>query len=118
MIDMVSHDPGPMAFHGTSPSALDSDSLYYRARGASVDLHIMPKREGAELAISGQILPRPGFDSPLAKFNVEILNHARVVASAALNREGVFQFSGLSCGVYHMRVSNGEWKIAVFGITA
>ncbi len=118
MIDMVSHDPGPVAFQGTSPSALESDSLYYRARGASVDLHIMPKREGADLAICGRILPRPEFDSSVAKLNVEILNHTRVLASAAPNRDGVFQFNGLSCGVYHMHVSNGEWKIAVFGITA
>ena len=118
MIDMVSHDPGAIAFHGTSPSALDSDSYYYRARGASVDLHITPRREGSDLAISGQILPRPGFDFPLAMLNVEILNHARVVATAAPDPDGVFQFSGLSCGMYHMRVSDGEWKIAVFGITA
>lgn len=118
MIDMVSHDPGAIAFHGPSPSALDSDSFYYRARGASVDLHITPRREGTDLAISGQILPRPGFGTPLAKLNVEILTHARVVASAAPNPEGAFRFSGLSCGMYHMRVSNGEWKIAVFGITA
>ncbi len=118
MIGMVSHDPGPIAFQAASPSALDSDSLYYRARGASVDLHIRPKREGADLAITGQILPRPGFDCPIAKLNVEILSHACVVASTAPDREGVFQFVGLSSGVYHMRVSNGDWKVVIFGITA
>ncbi len=118
MIEMVCHEPEPIALQGADEPALHSDSLYYRARGARVDLHILPKREGADLDISGQILPRPGFDSPLAMLNVEILNHARVVASTAPDREGVFQFSGLSSGVYHMRVSNGEWKIAVFGITA
>jgi hypothetical protein len=40
------------------------------------------------------------------------------VVSAAPDPDGVFQFSDLSCGMYHMRVSDGEWKIAIFGITA
>lgn len=118
MSEMVSPDPAAAAYPGMQLMASNANSLFYRARGPSVDLHIVPSREGTKLAFCGQILSRPGFDTDSAELNVELLDHLGLVSSAVPNREGVFRFTGLSCGVYHMRVSNADWKIGIFHITA
>ncbi len=71
----------------------DSNSLFYRARGASVDLHIVPTREGTNLDLCRQVLPHPGCDPEAADLNVEVLDHLGVVASTAPNQDGFFTSS-------------------------
>ncbi len=96
----------------------ETNSLRYQGRGAGVDVFITPCREGTTLRISGQVRGLGNGQPPVEKFTVELLDQLGIVASTPTSQDGSFQFSGLAFGVYHVRITDGTWKMGVLGLTA
>ena len=105
--------PPPVA-----PEDGDRNALTYRARGAQMDVRILPLREGGKLTLAGSVIPREERDAPGAELTVELLDPLGVVATTETGREGEFLFEGLTSGVYHLRITGDDWKIGIFGLTA
>lgn len=95
----------------------DVNILRYQGRGAGVDVRILPCREGTTLKISGQVRELKNGHPPVKKLTVELLDQLGTVATTPTSRDGSFQFDGLASGVYHMRITDGHWKMGVLGLT-
>lgn len=95
------------------------NALTYHARGAKLDVQILPQRDGPTLKLTGQVLPRSDNGRHVAgKLKVELLDGLGLVATTGTNEGGDFQFAGLSRGIYHIRISGSDWKLGIFGLTA
>ena len=101
----------------TTPRSQAPYTHVYQARSASVDLHITPVREGSTLTLKGRLLPRYGSLSARPAILVELLDQLGLVDSRPIAEDGEFEFAGLSCGVYHLRILGSNWKIGIFGLT-
>ena len=111
-LEQVKASIGPVG-----PKGQQSGEVFYRAKGADTEIHVSPCREETARGILGRIRSRRNSDAAYAALTVELMDQLGVVTTASPCSEGTFRFDGLSSGVYHLRISDGDWKIGVFGLT-
>lgn len=96
--------------------AKDTDAIFYHIRATGLDLEITPQRNGSTMTLTGHVFSRNG-QGVGSVITVELLDQLGVVATET-SAEGGFRFAGLTCGIYHIRITGNDWKMGIFGLTA